>query len=180
MTDGFSDASLAHIQDQIRENMVMTNDVEQYSRRLNIRIYGIIPKENESFDETVLSVIRDNLHLDCDPSEIESAHPLPSRPNPSLTNSHSTRSSFIVRFRRNQKRLEVLKNRRQLKGSGISVTEDLTTMNSQLLTRLHNDARIQSSWSWNGRIFAIAKSSGKKISIKPFSDLDKLLSNFAD
>ena len=79
MTDGFSDASLAHIQDQIRENMVLTNDVEQYSRRLNIRIYGITPKENESFDETVLSDIRNNLNLDCDPSEIESAHPLPSR-----------------------------------------------------------------------------------------------------
>ena len=30
MTDGFYDASLAHIQDQIRENMVLTNDVEQY------------------------------------------------------------------------------------------------------------------------------------------------------
>ena len=168
---------MVQIQNQIKENIVLTNDVEQYSRRLNIRIYGISLNDNESYDETVVSLIKNKLGLECDQNDIESAHPLPSRSHPSTSHSSPTkqRTSFIVRFRKNQKRIEVLKNRRKLKGTGISITEDLTSLNSQLLTRLHNHDGIQSSWSWNGQVFAIARHSGKKFAIKPYSEIDAVL-----
>ena len=147
--DKFSDSSIVKLQGQITENLALTNDVEQYSRRLNIRIHGMTEVGDDHID-TVRTLIREKLHVECSLDDIEAAHPLPTRsPRHASARSPQTSSqSFIVRFRRNQKRLEVLKGRRQLKGSGISISEDLTNLNSQLLKRLHTDVRIENAWSW--------------------------------
>ena len=180
----FSDSSIDKLQGQIKDNMSLTNDVEQYSRRLNIRIHGLSSNDDDDDNpiNTVISFLRNKLHVDCELDDIEAAHPLPARPHtrPSTaSHTHPTRSSFIVRFRRNQKRLEILLKRRLLKGSGLSISEDLTALNSQLLNRLNHDDRIQSAWSWNGHIYAVGKNTGgKKFVIKPFSLIDGILAKF--
>ena len=135
---------------------------------------------------TVLTFINDNLHVACDTDDIEAAHPLPPKSPPAASSSSDShpsgsfpRCSFIVRFRRNKIRIDVLKERRNLKGTGISISEDLTSLNSQLLKRLHNDDRISSLWSWNGRVFATDVKSSKKFSVKPFSSYETILFKFS-
>ena len=179
----FSDSSIDKLQGQIKDNISLTNDVEQYSRRLNIRIHGLCSNDgNDNPINTVISFLKSKLHVECETDDIEAAHPLPVRPHlhpTSASPTHNARSSFIVRFRRNQKRLEILLKRRLLKGSGFSISEDLMTLNSQLLNRLNHDDRIQSSWSWNGHVYAIGKNTGgKKFVIKPFSLIDGILAKF--
>ena len=121
-----------------------------------------------------MSVIRDKLHVQCNLGDIAAAHPVPLKSQASTTPQHPM---FIVRFRDSMKRDEVLRSRRVLKGTNISISEDLTNLNLQLLTRVRNDSRVQNSWSWNGRVFAIGKDTGKQFIIKPFSAIDKILAN---
>ena len=54
-------------------------------------------------------------------------------------------------FNRRQKRDEVIKNRRELKGSRVVISEDLTTLNQQTLN-LRVSERTNSTWSHNGQV----------------------------
>ena len=61
----------------VHETMCDVNDLEQYGRRYNIRIFGLDVKEN--YIENVATFIRDNLSMDLSPIDVENAHPLPYR-----------------------------------------------------------------------------------------------------
>jgi archaellum component FlaC len=163
-----SDVRVDRLQEQVRDGMIMTNDVEQYSRRNNIRIHGMHPNADGTSTDAVLTVIRDKLHIQCEADDIESSHPLPKK-------SSQPTAAIIVRFRSRKKREEVLRCRRNLKGTSISISEDLTNLNMQLLNRLKSNDKIRSCWSWNGRIFATDATTGNKFLFKPFCDIDKVL-----
>ena len=125
----------------IHETMREVNDLEQYGRRYNIRIFGLDIKENCM--ENVVTFIRDNLSMDLSLSDVENAHPLPYK-----TGSGPSKPSVIVRLRSRGTRDEILQRRKILKGTGVSISEDLTKNNIQLMNRLRADERVDSTWSY--------------------------------
>ena len=160
-------SSSAQLQTQIHDCMVMTNDLEQYGRRYNIRLHGLT-LSGESSTDAVVDIIRDKLHLECTTDDIEASHPLPSR-------SSEKQPAVIVRFRSRKKRDEVLRSRKNLKGTNVSISEDLTSLNMQLLNRLKKSDKIKSCWTWNGRVFGIGTESGNKCLFKPFCSIEETL-----
>jgi hypothetical protein len=64
----------------------------------------------------------------------------------------------------------VVRQRRLIKGTGMTIVEDLTSLNVKTLNRVRNSDLVATSWTWNGRIFALLKS-GKKVIVKPFQPL---------
>ena len=139
------------------------NHLEQYSRRSHLRIWGLQVKPGESCKSAVAAFVgqlkdaRNNPIL-CTEEDIDAAHPLPTRSQTRRqtrqSSAASTDSCTIVRFHRRDLRDSILKARRQLKGKGQAVNEDLTSKNFTLLRKLSADDSIDSAWSWNGKIYA--------------------------
>ena len=106
--------------------------------------------------------------------DVENAHPLPV--------GKGSKPSIIVRLRSRKIRDEILSKRKVLKGSGVSISEDLTKLNVQLMSQLRNDERVENTWSSNGRVYAKVRSSSRKLHIRMSETLSEVLSklNIAD
>ena len=160
---------ISTIENDVKLNSIKTNNNEQYSRKNNIRIFGL-PQVDKKEDPTkvVLSFIKEKLNLKhFEMKEIEAAHRVGISRN-------NRPQAMIIRFARRDSRMEVLKNRKCLKNSPFVVTEDLTRLNVLLLNRAKNHPRIDQAWSWNCKCWAIGKN-GNKIKLSLFSDIDALL-----
>ena len=167
---------------EMKKTSIHLNDLEQYGRRFNLRIFGVPLKEGDDYKETVVSLCQSSLGMDdLNKNDIENAHPLP--PNkPSSSSPHSRdppmKSTMIVRFKSRATRDDILRKRKQLKNSGISIAEDLTSCNARLLKRLHNDDSVSDSWTVNGKVYCKFKNTSKKCVVNPFDSLSDVFARF--
>ena len=145
------------LEKEIKDTKIMANANEQYARRNNIRIKGLVWGSKESMKEVVANFINNELSItnlkgarvQYTPGDMDAAHPLPTKPGqPAMT---------IVKFHDREKRDMVMKARRRLKGRPVSISDDLTKSNQQLLVRLKAATHIETSWSWAGKILAKEK-----------------------
>ena len=126
---------------------------EQYSRRQNVRIFGIKEEESENTKQTVIDCFSNKLKVNLNQDDIEIAHRLPSR------NADQERP-IIVKFKSRDTKIKVIKERKLLKGSNIYINDDLCREIYMTLNRLKNTKEVDSSWCQNETIFA--KINGKR------------------
>jgi hypothetical protein len=119
---------------------------EQYSRKSNVRIGGMVEKKDGICKEMVVEMIQRKLGVNITTKDIDAAHRLPqqdrNKPHP-----------IIVRFFARDIKFQVIKNRSKLKGSGITIQEDLCKAMHLLLNRVSKDERVKTAWAWNGNVF---------------------------
>ena len=103
----------------------------------------------------------------------ELAHPLPTRkptvpPQPGIS-APTPDLVVIARFRDRNTRDAVIRERQKLKGTPVTIVEDLTALNVEVMNRVKNSELVVKSWSpsWNGHIYAILKNK-KKIKVRTF------------
>jgi hypothetical protein len=152
------------------------NDLEQYSRRSHLRIRGLKMSNNTDCKAAVAEFLSNRLKqsrgrgLQVYREDIDAAHPLPTSTRPSLHDSHATDSepspqeappTIIVRFHDRELRDTVMAARRSLKSTGITLSDDLTAKNVKLMKSLKACPKIESVWSWQGKIYAKAKGTNK-------------------
>ena len=77
--------------------------------------------------------------------------------------------AIIVRFASMRKRIEVYRNKKNLKGKKIVVTESLTAVRLDLLNKAKDKFGLKNVWSAEGRIFA--RSDGNIVNISSEDDL---------
>jgi len=165
-----------------RKLSVWANEVDQYGRRNHIRILGLKVKKDDDCRQVVSDFVRDSLKVPITNDDIEAAHIIPVRnsgqpSSSSAMSQHSsskkpTGSTVIVRFQRREARDKVIRQRRLLKDSGITVVEDLSHLNLEVINRLKRSPQVKQTWSWNGHIFASLKN-GQIIKVKPFQSIDE-------
>jgi len=167
------------IQKQIQDIAVHANENEQYSRRNNIRIKGLSLKSNEDAQLAVHQFCKSELHCDINIDDIDVAHVVPTKSTDQKTAGPTTRSAsqnvtqatpILVRFKSREARDKVIRCRRVLKGTKVAIQEDLTALNIQTLNRLQNSSDVRTSWTWNGKIFAVLKDNTKVI-VRPYQSL---------
>ena len=145
-------------------NTEHSNRNEQYSRLWSVRIHGHPQKEREDCTAQVVELLHSKLQLaDISSKDIELAHRTGRAAN-------GKSRAIIVRFFNREIRQRVLSNRKKLKGSKCVITEDLTTLNYGLLSRVRANPEIKSAWSWNGNIFGLT-GDDIKIQFSPFTDI---------
>ena len=132
---------------------VANNNLEQYTRRNNLRISGIPETQNEDTDVLVTSLAKEKLGVNISPGDIDRSHRIGKRLP------EGTRS-IIVKFISYKSRNEVIRNRRKLKGSKTVIREDLTKINQLLLKSANDNPVIKSAWSLDGRVYAIVNKDG--------------------
>ena len=173
---------LEEIKQQARLATVMSNDCEQYSRRSNIRIRGLKTSPDSNVREIVASWINSTLSqgerkFTVTPDDLGNAHPLPSKSKsnsdgqPGNANTHYP--TILVRFLNRDLRDKVISACKVLKSTEFSISDDLTSLNVQLINRLKQSDRVDTAWSWQGKIYAKLKND-KIVVPRPFQSIDDL------
>lgn len=160
---------IKHLHRKLDEVQSKANENEQYSRRNNIRIHGINQTDDEDCYEEVINFCDRELNIAIDRSEIDRAHRV-GRPN------NDARSRpIIVKLKSFHTKLNIMKNKRKLRGKPLYVNEDLTKANQQLLMYARKECRVTGLvYTTDGYIFVKRKSDNKIFRIKKEEDLTTL------
>lgn len=137
-----------------------TDELEQYQRRNNLRVFGIEEKPGEDTDRIVQELCRNQLGVDLPPSTICRSHRVGRQPQPGADGRKRYRA-IIVRFTSYQVRRRVYAAKKNLKGSGVTVREDLTARRMEVLRRATATHGVRSTWSQDGRVLWIDKTGQK-------------------
>lgn len=120
------------------------NDLQKYSRRNSIRVYGIPEKTGEDTDAEVIEVVKNLLKCPLTTDDIDRSHRT-GKPHP--TGSEAKPRPILVKFCSYRKKAEVLKVKRKLENTGISIHEDLTSRNYDLLKKASKNPKVEAAWS---------------------------------
>jgi len=177
-------ARLDAISEENRRTALATNDLEQFGRRRNIRIKGLQVKADDDCRKVITNFVQTKLQVHIKEDDIEVAHTLPVRRvttqsqsntsnNASVSATANYNSTIIVRFRDIITRDKVIRQRKLLKSTKVTVIEDLTNLNVELMNRLRRSDDVEKCWSWNGHVFAMLKN-GKKVRVRPFQTIQEV------
>lgn len=154
------------------------NNLEQYSRRSCIRIFGVEENPGEDTDAIVAEIIRDQVGVSLESRDIDRSHRTGKMPKPSSAATPGKpprHRAIIVKLSSYKKRRDILGNRKNLKGTGMSIVEDLTMKNQALLAKTRNTSKILAAWTVDGRVIALLPASGGKTVKKVIRNEDDLL-----
>ena len=136
------------------------NDLEQYSRRNSVRVFGVPETSTESTDNLVLNVVSDRLGCTMTKADIDRSH------RSGKPRSDNKPRPILVKLCSYRMKAELIKDRRKLKGSGISIQEDLTQFNHKLLMQLASHPKVEAAWSSDGRVMAALKTNQEGVQVK--------------
>ena len=163
---------------KLEEATKMHDNLEQYSRKFNLEIYGIPEQEKEDTEEIVLNLAK-RLNVNLEPEDIDIAHRMKkgnTRPRP-----------IIVRFTNYYSRNRLYMNRKKLRRANfegfvegadrIYINENLTALRSQLFKKVRDKKGSQNwrIWTLDGTIYVKTDpESSSAIQIKCEADLSRL------
>lgn len=155
-----------------------TTQIDQYSRRCNLEVKGLVQRENEDVTDLVVKIghaVGETIM----PEEIETCHRVPTRDH--------GKSNVVVQFKTRQKRDSVLEKARKKRirnreegvadESPIFVNEHLCPALKRLLSLAINKKRERHwrfVWTRNGKIFARRSETSDAIRIECERDLGKI------
>ena len=135
------------------------NAEEQYSRRNCLRLFGYPEKPNENTDNIMIELANNTLKVDLSLDDIERSHRVGPKKEPGEKGGKPR--GIIIKFKSYRKRIEVLKNRRKLKGTKNVIVEDLTAKNQSLLNEARTHPNVATAWSKDGLITVLLKGNAK-------------------
>lgn len=145
---------------EVLENKI--DDLEQYQRRQCLRIFGVKEEAGEDTDQKAIEVAK-KIGVDLSVTDIDRSHRV------GVSNAERPRA-IIVKFVSYRKRSEVFLSKKKLKGSGVTVREDLTKCRYRLLQESIQKYGIQNVWTMDGAV--IAKVNGEKRKIRSSTDIN--------
>ncbi|XP_071943389.1 uncharacterized protein [Antedon mediterranea] len=154
------------LQEQISNIETRLDYLEQYSRRNNLRFYGL-QDSTKSTDDLVAEVIRDKMGITFKSDDIEVSHrigPITDKPRP-----------IIVRFNSIRTRNNVFAAKSKLKGMPVYISEDLTKANFNLFWKVRHHDGVQRAWTNRCKIWALCKGEEKPKHIKNENDFERLI-----
>ena len=160
-----------NLRTEIDKLKTRVDDQEQRSRNECLLVHGMDESDEEDTDEVVLNIIKDNLNIEIDSTDIVRSHRLGPKKR-SQINTRATPSRprpIIIRFLSFKKRQVVYKAKSLLKGKNIIITENLTQHRYQLYLAAKRKYGLKNCWSNEGRVFA--KSNNRIITISNMSDI---------
>jgi hypothetical protein len=137
-----------------------TDELEQYQRRDNLRIFGVKETTAESTDELVVQICREKLGVELPSDAISRSHRVGRRLEPGADGRERHRP-IIVRFNTYRTRRTVFEAKKRLKGTGVTIREDLTQLRQELYRRAVTQFGLRNVWTQDGRVLWVDKN-GKK------------------
>lgn len=142
------------LEDTIEKVAAKANDNEQFSRRQNVRVTGFVEEEEENCTQKFVNLCREKIGLDVSDEIVDRA--------------------IIVRLKSHKDKLTILRNRKNLRGSGFYINEDLTKFNQKLsYTARATCTNVDTTWTVDGKIFVKRKSDGRRLQVANQFDFTK-------
>lgn len=142
----------------------------QYSRRNNLRIFGVKEATNENVIQVVTNLVKTKLKIqDFTANDIDAAH----RVGDFDKGDDPKPRGIIVRFVRRIMRDRIIKARKALAGSRMAITDDLTKANMQLLAQVKAHKDVESAWPQDCRILVCMKKSKKIATVTSVAHLNE-------
>ena len=163
-----TEAKVENQEQQTREAIKLGNHNEQFSRKNNIKIMNVEeePSENEEkLIEKVCSVLSKQ-GVDLQKEEIIAIHRLPRR--------NQSRKPVIIKTINNNVKTRVMRKRREMRTAGYRIADDVTKLNTGLISRLSDNENIDSAWYFNGSVFGRTKG-GKRLKFELFDDINQVI-----
>lgn len=142
------------------------DNLEQYTRRNNIRIFGVLEDKNEDLECNLINMFKEKANIGIESIFIDRCHRL----GPHQLNKNRP---VIIKFISYKYRNMVIKNRKNFAKTGISIVEDLTKKKYQLFKRTSDHFGFRNVWTTDGVIKIKAKD--KIHSIRNDEDLKELI-----
>ena len=143
----------AALKEQIDQQAYEHEELMQYNRRSNLKIYNLpevgTGERGETEQETALAVVklcREELGCELSERDISIAHRL------NKTNDGKERS-IIVKFVRRSDRNVVIRHRRALKGKSVVIADDLSPFFMKMFFDFKDIVGKKNVWSVEGQIF---------------------------
>lgn len=129
---------------QLRETRQNFDRLEQYTRRNNLRFFGILETENEDTDSLILAILRDKLQISISTSDVERTH--------RVGKASDRNRCIIVKFVSYRKRSEVYSLKSKLKNTKLIISEDLTKLRYTAYKAALKKYGPRSVWTRDGEI----------------------------
>lgn len=139
---------LREIDDNVTDR---SDELEQYQRRNNLRIFGISESQDEDTDALVVQLCRDKLGFELPKDAICRSHRIGKQPPPAPDGSKRPRP-IIVRFIGYRHRQQMFSDKKKLKGTGVTVREDLTARRMEVLRAAVAKHGQRNTWTLDGRV----------------------------
>ena len=147
------------LQIELESRSDVLEDLQQYSRRNYLIVSGVPEHRNEKTDDLIKNVAT-KVGVEVQDQDIDRSHrliaPKPGRPRP-----------IIVKFTRYNKRSELIKSRRKLRGTNIGIQEQLTPFNQWLLGKAQELVKrcdiAKAAWSWDGTVTVLVQKEGTSV-----------------
>lgn len=147
-----------------------TDDLEQYQRRNNLRVFGVEETNGEDTDNLIRKLCQDKLGIALSESVLCRTHRVGRQPKPAADGRRQHRP-IIVRFVSYQDRRLVFAAKKKLKGSGITIREDLTARRFDLYKKASEKYGLKNTWTQDGRVIFIDET-GKRGAVTRLTDIN--------
>ena len=174
-------SEILSLRNDLKDLQIRNDDYEQRSRNECLVIHGIPEQADddtrEDTDLLVCNRVNELLDIDLNANDIKRSHRLGvkkrNQRNTRLRAAHSQLPRPIIfRLQSFNKRREIFSSKRRLKGTGISVTENLTRTRYELYRAASVKFSKENVWTSEGRI--IVKVGSQKHSVTTHDELHKL------
>lgn len=142
---------------------IKMDELEQYSRRNNLRIFGVKEEDREDTDKLLITLFENKLKIQVDVKDIDRCH----RVGPKRAENSRP---ILVKFTSYRTRSQLFKCKKLLKKTGFVIKEDLTKKRHEILKAAGEKYGKHNVWSSDG-VIMIAKEGGDKVAITKFSDV---------
>jgi len=146
-----------------------TDELESYSRRNNLRLYGLKELPNENTTQQFIQMCKDKMGLTINSDSIDCCHRLKS--------GKEGLKPIIIKFTQRGPRNLIFFNKNKLKGTSLVVREDLTKSKSDIYKGAVSKFGRKNVWTINSNIYASIQ--GAKILLSSVEDVNaRNLNNF--
>uniref|UniRef100_A0A1Y1NGB3 Uncharacterized protein n=1 Tax=Photinus pyralis TaxID=7054 RepID=A0A1Y1NGB3_PHOPY len=121
------------------------DDLEQRSRRSNLRLFGVKELQNENTDEAVIHILNDKLNLNLTINDIERSHRVGAL-------SPNKIRAIIIKFNNYRIRQLVYSSKSKLKGTALVLREDLTARRHKKYMELQGVYGKSNCWTRDGNV----------------------------
>ena len=135
---------------------------EQRGRNINLLLHGVPEEQGEKTTEKSASIISKEVMIPLSSDDIARSHRL------GPPSSHITRNTkprpIIIRFKDEVKKLDIYKNKKNLKGKGLLLTENLTKIRYNIYKKAITKFGHRNVWTSEGRILTSINGKNTEIS----------------
>ncbi|KAK3094603.1 hypothetical protein FSP39_003922 [Pinctada imbricata] len=140
---------------------------EQYSRKNNVKIFGLKESEKENTEKEVTTFLKKEAGITVNPEEIVAVHRIPGKDDRARP--------ILLKLKNSEVKARVIRQRSDIKKKkiGVRLADDVTYENTKLMERLSDHEMIEATWFFNGSVYGKVNGTERKVKFDINDDIEE-------